>query len=75
MFVKLMCFASSGPAGGEGSLQSVHDEHQPAAPGDFWQGHLGFFPRPGQPSAGPRTQPAGQVWRLPVQQCHGHGPG
>lgn len=66
---------SSERAGGASSLQSVHDEHQSAAPGDFRPSHQGFVPRPGRPSTGPRAQPAAQVWRLPVQQCHDYGPG
>lgn len=57
------------------SLLSVHDEHQPAATGDLRCGHQELLPRPGEPTAGPGAQPAGQVWRLPVQQRHGHGPG
>lgn len=61
--------------GQRASLLSVHDEHQPAATGDLRGGHQDVLPRPGEPTSGPGAQPAGQVWRLPVQQRHGHGPG
>lgn len=66
----------SSESSGRKSLQlSVHDQHQPAAGADLRCGHQSFLPRLGEPAAGPGAQPAGQVWRLPVQQCHGHGPG
>lgn len=74
-FPHLLCCASSGAAGGAESLRSHHGQHQPAAPGDLWPGHQDVFPRTGKPSAGPGAQPAAQVWRLPVQQRHGHGQG
>lgn len=66
---------SSGAAGGADSLWLLHAQHQPAAPGDFWPGHQVVLPWTGKPSTGPGAQPAAQVWRLSVQQCHGHGPG
>lgn len=66
---------SSGAAGGADLLWSRHGQHQPAAPGGLRSGHQDVFPRTGEPSAGPGSQPAAQVWRLPVQQRHGHVPG
>lgn len=68
-------FLSSGAAGGADSLWSLHAQHQPAAPGDFWPGHPDVLPWTGKPSVGPGAQPAAQVWRLSVQQRHVHGPG
>lgn len=71
----IFCSLSSGTAGRADSLWSLHAQHQPAAPGDFWPGHQDVLPWTGKPSVGPGAQPAAQVWRLSVQQCHGHGPG
>lgn len=68
--VCLVSFAES--SGGEDGVHQDHDEHQPAAPGDLRGGHPRRLPGAGEPSLGCHAQPAAQVWRLPVQQRHGH---
>lgn len=57
------------------SLFSVYDEHQPATAAGLRGGNQDLLSRPRGPAVGPGAQPAGQVWRLPMQQRHGHGPG
>lgn len=74
-YVDAVAVVSSESSGRKSLQLSVHDQHQPAAAADLRCGHQSFLPRHGEPAAGPGAQPAGQVWRLPVQQCHGHGPG